>query len=144
MSTQLDTPLSNGHVAYSLESIGVDPADAKAPGCYSIRCAQPATDLEALTRRWLRFSDHTPDYLDRCAEAERILYVGKSTHSVFARLEDHACRDVRKAKALRVFPPMSLESIELDCDPDARETSLAYELARERGTGVLVNGEFLC
>ena len=131
MQTTKNTPLSEGFVALALEELGHDPADAKVPGCYAIRCNHPTKDLEALTRRWLDETGKEAPYLAECAEAEEIAYVGASGN-IFDRLVDHTRRDkpkVRQATFLKVFAPRELLAIYPDDEPFLHEQQYADNLA---------------
>lgn len=125
------TPFSNGHVALALEQAGYDPSDAHQPGCYALSCHKPTSDLERLTRRWLRFSDHAPPYLEQCAQASQIVYVGMSTRNVFDRLIDHAEGEKRQVTFLKVFPPVEIHAFWPDDKPRQEEQSYADRLTRE-------------
>lgn len=124
------TPFSNGHVALALENAGYDPSDAHQPGCYALSCHKPTSDLERLTRRWLRFSDHAPPYLPQCADASQIVYCGASG-SIFDRLVDHAEGDKRVTTFLKVFEPREILRIWPDKEPFLRERQYADRLTRE-------------
>ena len=128
MQTTKPTPLSNGHVALALERLGHDPAAAKVPGVYAIKCANVSNDLERLTRRWLDETGKEAPYLEECAEANEIAYVGASGN-IFDRLCDHTDARVRKSTFLQVFEPRELLAIHPDDEPFLHEPQYADNLA---------------
>lgn len=130
MSQTTTNPFQSGYVSLALEQAGYDPAEAKQPGVYALRCRKPTHDFEALTRRWLAVFEDTPDYLHDVAQASQIVYCGASG-SIFDRLVDHAEGDKRVTTFLKVFEPREILRIWPDREPFLREQQYADRLTRE-------------
>ena len=112
-------------------------ADAKGEGCYSLALDVPSSPT-AIRDRWHSVYDVPPQtgLISRLMHADRVLYVGHSTH-VYGRLCDHVNRRVRQAGAIRVFPVSDVHGIW----PDHREFNLAASLAGD-GTLVASDGDW--
>lgn len=116
--------------------------DAHGPGTYALRLRVP-TSVEEAHRAWRSHFDALPgdDAVTRMAQADRVAYVGASK-DVYGRLMDHAEAEVRRAAALRVFPPEEVVGVWPSQDPFRDEFGTARTL-RDDGWTVWTDGELV-
>jgi hypothetical protein len=107
---------------------------ARGPGVYALRVAVP-DDMATVRARWDDHLDARPgdDALTRLHAADRVAYVGASTH-VYERLCDHVAGDARTTAFLSVFGFERVVDIWPAAHPFPVETSKAIRLAREGWT----------
>lgn len=110
---------------------------ARGPGVYALELAVP----DELGDAWDAAFDSRTDeaFVERAAAAERVLYVGAS-QDVYARLCDHFGGDARKARVMRVCPPVDVVDVTPSETPFERETLFAAAHA-DGSTLVWCNGD---
>jgi hypothetical protein len=135
----IETGLSSNDV-YLAEQIldhAADTTAAKRPGVYALELSKPDhAGHEMLSRLWLSEHDAIPEYLERIADADRVLYVGAATgeNGVLGRFRTHLNNPNRSSVVAEVFPIHHIEQIwwyNTPTEADDREHGHALDLARE-------------
>lgn len=99
---------------------------ARGAGVYAVEVSIPDDPAAA----WDAEHDARPADLDRLADAERVAYVGASTH-VYSRLGEHVTGARRGTAFLAAFPPERVVAVWPTADPFDAEFNRAAALSRE-------------
>ena len=122
--------------------------DPTQPGVYVLELDHPGPDLHAHARRWYdEYQTVHPDGVGGLVGAERLLYVGATSH-LQKRLEDHVLAEVRRSAWLSVYPPTELVAalgVSAASQAFESETQIAHEEARgtPETTAVVCDGEVI-
>jgi len=111
---------------------------ADAPGVYALELSTPTGGHETHARRWLEHYESTPAYLGAIVDADRVVYVGRSS-SVRGRLEDHLRGKVRQATLPKVYEVWGIVGVRWGTNTDHAERTYADDLRAELGQSAFVH-----